>query len=212
MPICSSRARSSRMRRSLSIQRCASGAWSLVEVFADGFVGDLAGPVPVGAVEAWRVVVAGAVGFAAAGVALVIVPGSTSAMRASRASSVAIWRASARWAGSGFIGSSVAGGGWFPSVSYSRSTGRMSGGLCDAAVEPDAADAADRGRWVIERYAPRSLSAAAAAFAREVVARARSGDARAGEGAVVRRLHGWRASLSGWGSSSSAGVLLDRAR
>ena len=41
-----------------------------VEIFADGFVGDLAGPVPVGAVQAWGVVVAGAVGFAAAGVAL----------------------------------------------------------------------------------------------------------------------------------------------
>ena len=36
----------------------------LGEVFADGFVGDLAGPVPVGAVQARGVVVAGgAVGF-----------------------------------------------------------------------------------------------------------------------------------------------------
>ena len=42
----------------------------LGEVFADGFVGDLAGPVPVGAVQAWGVVVAGAARFAAAGVAL----------------------------------------------------------------------------------------------------------------------------------------------
>jgi len=39
-----------------------------VEVFADGFVGDLAGPVSVGAVQAWGVVVAGAARFAAAGV------------------------------------------------------------------------------------------------------------------------------------------------
>ena len=39
------------------------------EVSADGFVGDFAGPVPVGAVQAWGVVVAGAAGFAAAGVA-----------------------------------------------------------------------------------------------------------------------------------------------
>ena len=39
-----------------------------VEIFADGLVGDLAGPVPVGAVQAWGVVVAGAAGFAAAGV------------------------------------------------------------------------------------------------------------------------------------------------
>lgn len=39
------------------------------EVFPDGFVGDLAGPVPVGAVQAWRVVVAGAAWFAAAGMA-----------------------------------------------------------------------------------------------------------------------------------------------
>jgi hypothetical protein len=40
------------------------------EVSAGGFVGDFAGPVPVGAVQAWRVVVAGAGGLAAAGVAL----------------------------------------------------------------------------------------------------------------------------------------------
>ena len=40
----------------------------LGEVFADGFVGELAGPVPVGAVQAWGVVVTGAVRFAAAGV------------------------------------------------------------------------------------------------------------------------------------------------
>ena len=38
----------------------------------------------------------------------VIVPGSTSAERASRASSVAIWRASSRWSGSSFIGLSLA--------------------------------------------------------------------------------------------------------
>ena len=47
----------------------------LGEVFADCFVGDFAGPVPVGAVEAWGVVVAGAGGFAAAGVALGDAPG-----------------------------------------------------------------------------------------------------------------------------------------
>ena len=40
------------------------------EVAADGLVGDLAGPVPVGAVQAWRVVVAGAARFAAAGASL----------------------------------------------------------------------------------------------------------------------------------------------
>jgi hypothetical protein len=40
------------------------------EVATGGFVGDLAGPVPVGAVQAWRVVVAGAARFAAAGVSL----------------------------------------------------------------------------------------------------------------------------------------------
>ena len=42
----------------------------VAEVAADGLVGDLAGPVAVGAVQAWRVVVAGAVRFAAAGVSL----------------------------------------------------------------------------------------------------------------------------------------------
>ena len=45
------------------------------EVFADGFVGDLAGPVPVGAVQARGVVVTSAAWFAAAGVALGDAPG-----------------------------------------------------------------------------------------------------------------------------------------
>jgi hypothetical protein len=40
------------------------------EVAADGFVGDFAGPLPVGAVAAGWVGLAGAAGFAAAGVAL----------------------------------------------------------------------------------------------------------------------------------------------
>jgi len=47
----------------------------LGEVFADGFVGDLAGPVPVGAVQARGVVVTSAAWFAAAGVALGDAPG-----------------------------------------------------------------------------------------------------------------------------------------
>ena len=51
-------------------------------------------------------------------------------------------------------------------------------------VEPALSEAARRD-VAVERYAPVSLSAAAAAFAREVVAR-RSSDARAGEGIVVR--------------------------
>ena len=45
------------------------------EVFADGFVGDLAGPVAVGAVQARGVVVTSAAGFAAAGVAVGDAPG-----------------------------------------------------------------------------------------------------------------------------------------
>ena len=39
----------------------------LGEVAPDGLVGDLAGPVSVGAVQAWGVVVTGAARFAAAG-------------------------------------------------------------------------------------------------------------------------------------------------
>jgi hypothetical protein len=53
-------------------------------------------------------------------------------------------------------------------------------------VEPTLSEAARRAALVLERYAPVSLSAAAADFTREVVARG-SGDAGQSEGAVVRR-------------------------
>ena len=46
------------------------GGLVLAEVFADGFVFDFAGPVPVGAVAAGWVGLAGAAGSSAAGVAL----------------------------------------------------------------------------------------------------------------------------------------------
>ena len=85
-----------------------------------------------------------------------MLPGSTSAERASRASSVAIWRASARWAGSSFIGSSVAGGAVgfrpLPPVDIPQDSSRLSAGPI-AWISRSGIDAIEA-VGVIARYAP----------------------------------------------------------
>jgi hypothetical protein len=68
------------------------------EPAADGLGGDLAGPLPVRAVQAWRVAVAGAVAAPQRVRRWVIEPGSTMPERAMAASSAAIFSASAWWA------------------------------------------------------------------------------------------------------------------
>ena len=83
--------------------------------------------------------------------------------------------------------------------------------MCDdrrVVYEPARSDAAREAARAIARYAPESLSAAAAAFAREVVARAASGDAGAREGAVVRGRQAGRVRASGSGLSSAGEVVL----
>ena len=151
--------------------------------------------------EAGWVGVAGAAGLAAAGVAL-------------------LDRAGQDFAGAGECGefggdlagfvalaagsmlhraSSLAEGSVIPSVFLSVYV------LCDGAgwLQPRSVLGA-----VIARYAPRSLSAAAAAFARAVVAQAGAGDAGAGEGAVVRRGQAGRVRRVGRARARAAGGAL----
>jgi hypothetical protein len=76
----------------------------LGEVAPDGLVFEFAGPVPVGAVQAWGSWWQAQPGLPQRVWRWVMVPGSTSAERARRASSLAICRASSRWSGWSCIG------------------------------------------------------------------------------------------------------------